>query len=60
MQGSGLKYDSKWPDAWQYCTGFEERKPLYLLYHFLNHYNLFGSGYYSQCVSLLKTLTKRL
>jgi protein-ribulosamine 3-kinase len=41
-------------------AGFEERKPLYLLYHYLNHYNLFGSSYYGQCVSLLKTLNKHL
>mmetsp|Transcript_3099 Transcript_3099/g.11150 ORF Transcript_3099/g.11150 Transcript_3099/m.11150 type:complete len:213 (+) Transcript_3099:776-1414(+) len=37
--------------------GFERRKKLYLLYHYLNHYNLFGGGYYSQCTSLLSDLT---
>jgi fructosamine-3-kinase len=26
--------------------GFEQRKPLYMLYHYLNHLNIFGQGYY--------------
>ena len=38
------------------APGFEERKQLYLLYHYLNHYNLFGSGYYGQCESILRRL----
>jgi fructosamine-3-kinase len=28
--------------------GYESRKPLYNLYHILNHFNLFGGGYLSQ------------
>ena len=35
---------------------FEERRLLYRLYHYLNHYNLFGGGYKSQCVSIMNTL----
>ncbi len=27
--------------------GFEQRKPIYMLYHYLNHLNIFGKGYYS-------------
>ena len=38
------------------APGFEERQQLYLLYHYLNHYNLFGSGYYGQCESILRRL----
>ncbi len=26
------------------APGFEERHQLYQLYHYMNHYNLFGSG----------------
>ncbi len=26
--------------------GFEQRKPIYMLYHYLNHLNIFGQGYY--------------
>ena len=35
---------------------FEERGLLYRLYHYLNHYNLFGGGYKSQCVSIMNAL----
>ncbi|GBG63632.1 hypothetical protein CBR_g38943 [Chara braunii] len=34
--------------------GFETRVELYKLYHYLNHYNLFGSGYRSSCMSIIK------
>jgi fructosamine-3-kinase len=35
------------PKGWQY------RENLYLLYHYMNHMNLFGMSYYSQSVNLL-------
>jgi protein-ribulosamine 3-kinase len=35
------------PDGWEYRQG------LYLLYHYLNHLNLFGRGYYGECIHLL-------
>jgi protein-ribulosamine 3-kinase len=38
--------------------GFEKREPLYLLYHVLNHMNLFGEIYRSQAVRLLESLTR--
>lgn len=34
--------------------GFEYRENIYKLYHVLNHLNLFGGGYYSQAISLIK------
>jgi fructosamine-3-kinase len=34
--------------------GYEYRDNLYKLYHVLNHLNLFGGGYYSQALSLIK------
>ncbi|HAO97343.1 MAG TPA: fructosamine kinase, partial [Gammaproteobacteria bacterium] len=37
-------------------SGFNTRKPLYMLYHYLNHLNIFGSGYHANtmnCVSQL-------
>lgn len=36
--------------------GFSERLSLYQLYHYLNHYNIFGSSYRSTCISLLRSL----
>ncbi|KAH9610845.1 hypothetical protein KSS87_003462 [Heliosperma pusillum] len=34
--------------------GFEKRRDLYMLYHYLNHYNLFGSGYRSSAMSIIE------
>jgi len=37
-------------------SDFNKRKPLYMLYHYLNHLNIFGSGYHANtmnCVSQL-------
>mgnify|MGYP001579728365 CR=1 FL=1 len=34
--------------------GWEEREPLYQLYHILNHLNLFGTSYYNQAIALMK------
>ncbi|EIE23853.1 Ketosamine-3-kinase [Coccomyxa subellipsoidea C-169] len=39
--------------------GFEDRKQLYMLYHYLNHYNLFGGGYRSSAESILRQLTRK-
>ena len=43
-------YNEEFPLAedWEY------RIDLYMLYHVLNHLNLFGSGYYSQAISIIK------
>ena len=38
--------------------GFAERAVLYELYHKLNHYNLFGGGYYSDSLGLMSQLAK--
>lgn len=40
-------------------VGFNERRPLYELYHKLNHYNLFGGGYYADSVQLLRRLAAK-
>lgn len=40
--------------------GWDDRHAIYTLYHYLNHYNLFGSGYYNQCHSMLARLTRGL
>ena len=38
-------YEKEYPKSKQYST----KKIIYNLYHYLNHYNLFGSGYLSGC-----------
>ncbi|KAJ8900236.1 hypothetical protein K2173_024876 [Erythroxylum novogranatense] len=40
--------------------GFDKRKELYLLYHYLNHYNLFGSGYRSSAMSIIDDYLRML
>jgi len=36
--------------------GYQERKVVYNLYHYLNHLNLFGSGYLSTCERMIHQL----
>jgi fructosamine-3-kinase len=35
-------------------SGYEYRENFYKLYHILNHLNLFGTGYYSKALSLIR------
>ena len=37
-------------------SGFNARKPLYMLYHYLNHLNIFGSGYHANTMSCVSQL----
>ena len=34
--------------------GYEDRRQIYQLYHYLNHLNLFGGSYYYSCENILK------
>lgn len=43
-----------------FTAGFKERHQIYTLYHYLNHYNLFGGGYSSSCENILNSLTRKL
>jgi len=38
-------------------NGFEARQDLYILYHYLNHMNIFGTSYRESCLKILKKLT---
>ncbi|MCX7156144.1 MAG: fructosamine kinase family protein [Rhodocyclales bacterium] len=46
--------------AWPLDSGFEARKPLYNLYHILNHFNLFGSAYLGQAQRMIEGLLRAL
>jgi len=46
--------------AWPLDQGYERRKPLYNLYHLLNHLNLFGGGYLAQVRATLRLLAHAL
>ena len=39
-------------------SGYLNRKAVYNLYHYLNHFNLFGSGYLGSCQQIIHTLLK--
>lgn len=39
--------------VWSLDPDYQKRKPLYNLYHILNHFNLFGGGYGDQANSML-------
>lgn len=42
--------------AWPLSPDYERRKTLYNLYHVLNHFNLFGSGYLNQAKRMVARL----
>ena len=42
--------------AWPLDAGAERRRPLYNLYHVLNHFNLFGGSYLSQADRIIAEL----
>jgi Fructosamine-3-kinase len=46
-------YDS-YNDTFPLSEGWKYRENIYMLYHVLNHLNLFGSGYYAHALSLMK------
>lgn len=46
--------------AWPLDSGYEARKPLYNLYHILNHFNLFGDAYLGQAQRMIERLLKEL
>jgi len=52
--GFGSEFYQAYNEAYPLQDGFEYRENIYKLYHVLNHLNLFGGGYYSQAISLIK------
>jgi len=45
-------------EAWPLDDGYERRKPMYNLYHLLNHLNLFGAGYLRQVEAALRLVSQ--
>ncbi|HEX9734025.1 MAG TPA: fructosamine kinase family protein [Thermoanaerobaculia bacterium] len=46
-------YDA-YEELWPLAPGTQERQEVYKLYHLLNHLNLFGGGYRSSCIDVLR------
>lgn len=52
--GFSSAFHDAYEEVWPLAEGSRDRLEIYKLYHLLNHLNLFGSGYYSGCLSILK------
>ncbi len=54
--GFPAHFYSGYEAVWPLDPGYRHRKPLYNLYHILNHFNLFGGGYGSQAARMIDQL----
>ncbi len=54
--GFGKEFYDAYNSVWPLDNGYNFRKPLYNLYHQLNHLNLFGSGYLSTCINAMTAI----
>jgi fructosamine-3-kinase len=54
--GFGADFYAAYNAAWALDSGYVVRKMLYNLYHILNHFNLFGSGYGEQAARMTERL----
>jgi fructosamine-3-kinase len=54
--GFGPAFYEAYQAVWPLPAGYRRRKPLYQLYHVLNHANLFGGGYLQQSMGLMNRL----
>jgi protein-ribulosamine 3-kinase len=52
--GFSSRVFAAYDEAFPLDPGWEERNPLYQLYHLLNHLNLFGGGYLGQVMSIAR------
>ena len=54
--GFSADFYTAYEEEWPLDPGYSARKPLYQLYHVLNHANLFGGGYVNQAESMMTQL----
>ena len=52
--GFGSHFLDAYHEAWPIDSGYRERRDIYNLYHLLNHALLFGGGYISQAVGIMR------
>ena len=58
--GFPTSFYAAYRSTWPLDSGYEARKPLYNLYHILNHFNLFGGAYLGQAQRMIEALLKLL
>jgi fructosamine-3-kinase len=56
--GFSSEFFNAYQETYPLDEGYLYREDIYKLYHLLNHLNLFGWGYYSQCINILKKYTR--
>jgi len=54
--GFPSQFYQAYQSAYPLNSGYQQRKPLYNLYHILNHFNLFGGGYGSQANRMIESI----
>ena len=54
--GFGEKFYEAYQAVWPLAPGWERRVALYNLYHLVNHFNLFGTGYLGRIEDVLREL----
>jgi len=54
--GYGTAFYQGYQTVFPINSGYQQRKPLYQLYHLLNHFNLFGRSYLSQVERMIQSL----
>ena len=52
--GFSASFYNSYNEEYPLEEGWEYRENIYMLYHVLNHLNIFGRGYYSQALQLMK------
>jgi protein-ribulosamine 3-kinase len=52
--GFSVSFYEAYNEAFPLREGWKYRENIYMLYHVLNHLNLFGRGYYAHALSLMK------
>ena len=48
------RFFSAYEEAWPMPAGWRERNPVYQLYHLLNHFLIFGGGYGTQALAIVR------
>ncbi len=55
--GFDQRFFDAYDEAWPLGSGADERRPVYALYHLLNHLNLFGQSYAGRVLDVLRRYT---
>lgn len=58
--GFPTSFFTAYRQEWPLDRGYETRKPIYNLYHILNHFNLFGNAYLGQAQRMIDRLLAEL